>query len=718
MADFDPDKFLAKGGFDPDAFLAKKEPEEKSTFRKALDVLDYGGRIGRTALAAPLSKDFSAGDVWDQAQHLYPENAPKKAPSGAEVAGMAGVSDEKVKFNKPEFVGDYATGALVEGVGRTIAPLPLVNLYKQYLESKGTTFQDVAGVPIEMAADASNIVPFGAVAKGVSKGVKGLSGAVKSGAVKGISAIAEKGIDLAGRGVKATGEALQAMPGEGTAPSYLRSMGSAIGDVVQRSAPKLSPKLEKLSKVAEGIGVEVSDAVKFGRDSDIARGLRVQADLPGGEQIRLAHNAATQKIGSSIEDTVSSLSKGRISPDTDFVEAGARIVEDFEGAQNALKNKIDFDRGMVYQTNPNIQFTEDVHSEMLKRVEKTAKQLGKARTTAIKPDVKDQAKNAESLLLEVYTNLSSSNKMQDAHKNLQYLGEVAFGAENSTANAQVKKSLREAYFDLAEVFDVNTKNLLGEDIAKSVEESNKLWKEWYKSGKDFDNIMSLGSPEQVFKRMQSANSVELEKFVGFMEKNSPEGLENFKSLFMNNIVNKAKTQNGIGFKSLMDSLDSPAMRGKLEKIFSPQEIEKIKDIAELGFEHGDVISNPSRTEVTRGFKDIAKSVKDKADLDMMLGSMRKRAENPNGLPIEQVNQGQTLIPKDVAPLPKPVVQKPAQVSKSDTYKEMLLKLGKDQVSEQKYKSLSNLMTQWEKTKDKPVSQDQAAQMYLNQGNGK
>jgi len=32
--------------------------------------------------------------------------------------------------------------------------------------------------------------------------------------------------------------------------------------------------------------------------------------------------------------------------------------------------------------------------------------------------------------------------------------------------------------------------------------------------------------------------------------------------------------------------------------------------------------------------------------------------------------------------------------------------------------LTDLMTQWEKTKNKPVSQDQAAQMYLNQGNGK
>lgn len=297
MADqFDPDKFLAEesnlSDFDPDKYLA--EPEEKSFLDRVGDVLGYTGRVTRTALAAPLMEEYSAKDVFEQAKHLYPENAPRPAPSLEEI--QLPVMGAAPGYKGPERV------SIASALFGQKQPEEFVEIEGQKIPK--TTARDI-GVPIaEGAFDIANIVPVGELAvggtkllgKGIGSGARGAKALTKGGeAVADISKAVDPDIAMrlayeeAGRpknleaikeatrrlGVEPTPGMLSRSPTLQGMESSLQQSPSLAGEAVRK---KVTPVFKAVQKTAEELTqeasaltkVETGDAVKEGIISKIA----------------------------------------------------------------------------------------------------------------------------------------------------------------------------------------------------------------------------------------------------------------------------------------------------------------------------------------------------------------------------------------------------------------------------------------------------------------
>ena len=149
---------------------------QKGTFSKVLDGLNYGGRVLRTAVAAPFTDKVEFEDVADQAKHLYPENAAKKAPSGKELNAIVGqaiqlpVLGATADYKGPKSVGldDAVFGKNKVG----LSELPDGKL----IENDG--LRSLAGLVTETGVDPLNLIPLLPMSK-MAKGLKSLVTAEK-----------------------------------------------------------------------------------------------------------------------------------------------------------------------------------------------------------------------------------------------------------------------------------------------------------------------------------------------------------------------------------------------------------------------------------------------------------------------------------------------------------------------------------------------------------
>jgi hypothetical protein len=624
---------LAKGGMESlsdEALMKIAGPQkpERGVISTILEPLNYPSRVARTAIGAALSPEIEMKDVAEQASHLYPENAKNEAPSGKDLNQLLNQFKLPPLGVNPNFKGPEAQ------------PVGLYDAIMGKVTPKSEGAHEVAGLITEGVTDP---LMYEAGTKALALPFRG-AGAV----IKGIGGAGVKGAEVAlEAATKGAGKLLKGAKGEGAVGSYSRGLGRAILDTVERTKPALNPELDRLTNIAKSIGIspnELSDGIRFGKQSDVNNITRVLGEMPGGEPIKKSHEALRQKILGGLDERVQGLSNNRVAAIENHIQAGEQLSKDFDKAQNALRNKVDFDRGFVYKDNPEFQLSQKRYEEALGGVDKYAQKAASLSETAIDPTVAQQASKASQVVVKLFENLSTTAKAADYHRALQQLGDVAFNG--SRMAPEVKNILKDAYFDLAKVYDGNVKDLLGPDVAKSIDESNKIWTEWYGSSKDFEKSLASGDdPEKIYNRLiKHSGSGELQKYRNFMMKNNPEGLQNMKSLLMNEFLNGASGKNGLNFETFLQSLDNPKISGRLQMLYTPEELTQIKEVAELGSQHGESVFNTSKTEVTGGFKKFVKETNKKAQLEALRESLIKRAMSPEGLPIDAVKSGNTMIP--------------------------------------------------------------------------
>jgi len=617
---------------DIDAAIKLKESEKPRGLMERIggavntvsEPLNYSARVARTAIGAALSPDISASDVGEQASHLYKENASKPATSGKKVLDM--IKLPVVGVN-PNYKGEIDKNPTL----------------LKALAGTGEGAQQVAGGLAEVAMD-----PLWAM-----DSLFKIAGTTASIAGKGISAAT----DVVGGGlgslIKGAGKTLEGVRSENVLGSAGRATGRIITGLAEKTSPKIASNFERMTKIAEEMGIPAnevgaSNTLKFGRDTTVGRLTRSLAEGPGGDLDRAAHYALKDKIVNGINESLNKYSAGRVSHVNDYVSAGQTLSSDFEKAQDALRKSIDYDRGMVYKQQPDFLLSDAAHSEALSALESNAKKLSDIPNYNVEEAVIKQADTASILIARAYEGLSKTQKAEDVHRTLQQIGRMAF--ESRRTDPAIKSILKDAYFDLAKVYDGNTASILGPEIAKNIEQNNKLWHEWYKSGDDFANTLSSGSdPEKIFKRLvKSGGSQEITKYRNFMAKNNPEGLQNMKTLLSRDIFNAIRDTSGpnktISFEGFAKKLTDPNIAGKLKILYTPEEIQKMKDMAELGISHGTIHINPSQTEVLKGTKNFISESAQRSEQQMLLDNLKRRAVSPEGIPLSDIQQGKMLMP--------------------------------------------------------------------------
>lgn len=300
---FDPKAYAAGSdpdprrspGFDPKAYaVGSDDPEREPSFGESLleglidvaqTVDSYTGAPVRAGIGA-LQDDKGVGGALSAAASQFGQD-PSSAPTGRQIARRAGVSDTALSDVLPSLYSDTGEG------------LPL---------KRGGFFDPTAsgavGLGIEIGADLTNVIPVGAVAKGVAKGgAKAASGVVNlaSDAVAGAGRVAGK------VGKRAIQGAL-GVPEESITrylarhPQLKDKVGARemMEELAGRLDEGLKPARAKLQAAEEAV-----DRAKSARSEDMAELLVKRQEA--AEALRRAEDAALGEAASRVSSRVQQL---------------------------------------------------------------------------------------------------------------------------------------------------------------------------------------------------------------------------------------------------------------------------------------------------------------------------------------------------------------------------------------------------------------------------
>lgn len=187
------------------AELSADIPPEKGTLQKIGEAVDsVTGAPTRSMISKAIENPTDIGGALTAFGKNFAGDSTK-APKGRDIAKQIGVNDnpaELVKaYNDPKSIKGLAIRSIQNAMPLGLGEL-IVNKGTQFLDKKGTTNADIAGLPIELAADWTNALPLLSMLKG-SKAIKAIGAADELGtAAKAAGGV----VDDAAKGVKMGGE--------------------------------------------------------------------------------------------------------------------------------------------------------------------------------------------------------------------------------------------------------------------------------------------------------------------------------------------------------------------------------------------------------------------------------------------------------------------------------------------------------------------------------
>jgi len=737
MQGFDPDKYIAKkqspptSGFDPDAYLAKKATpsEGPGALEQVGNALDYLGRTARTAIAAPLSDEISLQDVVDQASSF--RKPAKPAPSGRDLldlSGAGGISDKPLSEYVPSLFSESGEG------------LPL---------QKGGLFdwspKGVAGFGVEVATDPTNLIPVGAVAKGVGKGaadvgkaaLRGTGQAVKAvgkGAVKGAGAVLGGAADLATGTVKAmdpsAGKALEA------GVEAFKQKGSQL---ISKVKPKIADDFADIKQLGKEFGIpeeilEANDALKYGNESYLGRQYQHQAQLPVGEQLRNQHNAGLDAIREASDRVIEKIAGGK--PPQNALEAGELLQGAFVDKVKNTMDQMDFTYKTSASQMPNggrFGYSPRANEKLKKELILVAQEAKRRANNIADPAI--QAEGAQTMatvnnLLKAMDTKKSYGQMLEA---MQGIGEAAFpkGPRPAVLGSAPpnQQALKDIYFAMSEAATTTVGDFIGKGPQKQLIQNNKTMSELFKGKDALGKLINTegASPEKIFNQLvMSGDSAKLDAVVNFFGPDSPT-VKQMRGAFLENLKRLGKGDK-TSLPSLMTKLRTDKkMSVAAKKLFKPGEIDEFGKVLTLGERFGDYILNPSGTGVFLESGDPLKQLFKSAQTDAITDFMKSRvAGEPGQVPIQNIINSNKAVPRvesafTGAKVAGDVASKAAR-PKSDYLgqiaKELPIKGAVRTVTGERQEnrtSREKLLEQYATIKNKKVvSPDKAKEMWANQ----
>lgn len=511
---------------------------------------------------------------------------PSKAPTGKDIAvSRIGLSDKPIIEGTPSF------GAAKLGIAPESGITP-----QDVTRAKGVSPAGIAGLAIDVGADLGNVVPIGAVAKGIGKAGE----------------VAAKSI---GRFTLDVGKALPG--GKNVIEGSTKVLNNWVG------APKIAEDFADLSATAAKHNIDMSkapEAIEFGKDSYISRASRVATEGPLG-QARLENAQKFQNdVTSAFDQQLSSISKGTPLP---RVDAGIHLRESFDRATDELFNTVaDTTYNKVVQSYPGLKLNEEATTALASKLD-GIESFAKGQ---LKRGISDlERSQARGLINVVNAIRSTDGSVKQAVEELQAIGKAAYKPANTLAAIPPDiEKLREIYSTLRDGVYSTVKSDVknGDALVESMKTSNELMSKFFGNRDAIGNILGNPklAPEQVFDRILK-NTAQVDALKNMLH---PDDLARLKGSYLESIIKRDELGN-ISWKQLKNSLENRANKDVIARLFKPQELQELESIAKLGERAGIPIMSTSGTGASNSFREFIKDAPYRVGAESMIDIQKRRA---------------------------------------------------------------------------------------------
>lgn len=579
----------------------------KSAGSTAMDVgrfVDaYTGAPTRAAVGAAMSgqspiKAFGA-QVGEQ---------PESAPTGAQLYDKSGLPNVDIPL--------YASG-----------PLLIPNLVSRGIRGKNLSTRDVGGLAADVGLDVTNVIPVGMIAKGAGKAAgMGLRGLIKGAgaAVKGTAAAA----DLAVGGERAA----KAVESIGQIAKRTADTISSIG------TPKRVANFAKLAETAKKAGIEAKDlsaAAEFGKTkwvSKLERGLR-EGPVGGELYQKFVNNGI--KLAESVDNSLAKISENRI---LDPIALGEMMKGGYANAERKMFDGLTVTYKNASQLSPNLQLVPEAYKKLQSGVnglEKSAAGLMKRGAT------REQVQMGKDLFGFAQRFKKNGANYKQLSEQIEYIGKAM--TDPATPRLQAKK-LRDFYSTLSESL-IDTVNGINPDLGKQLVDNNKVMTEFFTKRDALGKlIQDAGSnPESLYRQMMG----DVTKLDELKQVLDPKDFNALRGSFLDSLIKR----NSEGFLMYETSINNiKKQRGRLSRMFSPQEIEDITDYLELGVAEGTPILSTAGSGPSMKLSDVPKDVKDSLFNEQVYNRMKARGRG--AVPENEMILGLDKMTKETKATPK------------------------------------------------------------------
>lgn len=526
---------------------------------------------------------------------------PSLAPTGEEIAEKRLGLSNAPKNASASFLA--AKGGIAPESG--VTP-------EQITKNKGTTPAMAVGAGLDLALDPLNILPVGAVAKGVGRAGEAVGKTIGRFSL----------------------EAAKRVPG---GKATIEGTSKLINTFTN---PKRADDFAELASIAEKNGIDLADApeaIEFGKDSLISRASRVSAEGPLGqpriEKFQKFMGDTTEAFDSKLSQISGTAPLSRVDAGVHLRQAADRAVEDlFETVGEATYGKI-------AKANPGVALNPEAAKDIASKLD----EIESFAQGKLKRGLSDVDKSqARGLLNAVAAIRRGDGSLAATVEELQAIGKAAYKPQNTLAAIPPDiQKLRELYGSLREgVFKTVEKDIAGgEALVKELKEANELMSSFFGSEQKIGDILgnSRLAPEQVFDRL-TKNTDQINALRNLLR---PEDFAQVKGAYLDSLLKRDELGN-ISWKQLRNSLSSRQNQAVIGALFDPSELKELVDIAKLGERAGIPIMSTSGTGASNSIMGTIKDLPSRMGLESLIDAQKNRARGLQ-LPKEAVGAAKTPI---------------------------------------------------------------------------
>jgi hypothetical protein len=495
---------------------------------------------------------------------------PSLAPTGKEIVQAAGL---------PEFdiIDDPAKDIdrQLEAQGFTVSKSP----------NAGLTSTGVAGLAVDVLADWSNYVPFGAVIKGTGKVAKETTKAA------GKTTLAL--IDTA------TGTKIASR----SADDAIRAIDSVVESTKKAFKPTVADDFAEYAAIAQKNGIDpkiLPETVEFGPSSTITKKAQVVAEGPAGELVQERFRKAQFEIENALDRKVTELGGGIRASDA---QAGQALLDSYNGAIKKFFDQDFVTNNKIIQENPGLVLTKN----STKAIESKLKGMSNFAAGRMKRGLKDQRVQAAALNDAVETIKRSFKDGKISYKNaneaLSNIGEEAFKKfkGDDPMGAIYRDQLKDLYFTMRESMNSSVAGKVSKTTATELANSNLIISDFLKDKGTIQRIMKADiAPEKIAKAMvENPNTLQLEALQKmFQMSGDTEALKQFKGFVADKLIKKNASGSPL-YRTTINNLSKK--KDVAAVLFTPKEITELGEVLKLGDRTGDFILNTSKTNTASRF---------------------------------------------------------------------------------------------------------------------
>jgi hypothetical protein len=624
-----PTSILEKYGVTPEP---EEDPEVAQAAQAAEDV--------RFAVDHPLITSFGgkkAIDLAEKTGKAYDVYSGSQALRKG-VGDAIDQSDSAEGFGPAGFLRTVGKG-LAQNYGREVeAPTGKEILRKTDVgKSLPEWAQSVGGGVTEMVLDPTLALPAGAFSRAAKTGIEATeigARAVGKG-VRGAGRVAAEAADVLIPGVK------------GMVKVPAQKAGNVVESLIRYVRPEVRPEFVESVGVAVKNGIDpklLPAAVKYrgGTQSTISKMERVRAQGITGEPYVLQHQQGLNQVRQALDKKIAGHSGGVIASPT---EAGEALRNEYHGVVDQFFRDNDMSYDTAWKQVPGLTFSPEAKATVGSAIEGARREAVRMVKRGATPEIQGQGRQLLKIIANAENVVAKGNYKQGTEL-MRELGNVGFKRIQGVLpeNAAIHRDL---YGALSEAAIETGRKHLGDDFAEELLKRNEGFTKFFdtqkKMGLNFNDATIPG--ENIFRAaVESGNSQTIRAMKDIL-KNRPEALGQLKAAYLENLKTVFKDEGGYSLSAMKRAMDNnPAVSRVMQELFTPEEFKDIYELAKLGDDFGPAILNTSGTDVSRGIRDMFRSVPEALSQDWVIELMKNKAKVPPG--------ARGAVPAELLPTPR------------------------------------------------------------------